>query len=308
MRFRVTHTTTYHYTAPVSLCLNVVRLTPRSGPRQECHANRLIIDPLPAVLHPHVDYFGNHTTFFTVQEPHRRLMVTAESEGAWQTSTDPVAEATPPWETVRNTLAENAPALFDACQFAFESHHVPISAELAAYAAPSFTPDRPILEGAMDLMARIHHDFRFDPTATTVSTPVHEVLTHRRGVCQDFAHLQIGCLRSLGLSARYVSGYLVTRPPPGRPRLVGADASHAWLSIYCPDLGWVDLDPTNNMLPGERHITLAWGRDYDDVSPTRGVIIGGGRQSISVGVTVIAAEQVEEVPPEEEAPALDETP
>jgi transglutaminase-like putative cysteine protease len=284
----VTHTTTYRYTAPVSLCHNVVRLTPRACARQACHRSRLLVDPPPAVLQQRVDYFGNHATFFTVQEPHRRLTVTAESDGAWQQTPQPVAAATLPWEQVRGLLpTDRSEAVLDACQYVFESTHVQISPELLAYASPSFPPGRPVLEGAADLMARIHTDFRYDPTATTVSTPVHEVLTHRRGVCQDFAHLQIACLRSLGLAARYVSGYLVTRPPPGRPRLIGADASHAWLAVFCPGAGWVDLDPTNNVLPTERHITLGWGRDYEDVSPTRGVILGGGRQTIAVGVDVV---------------------
>jgi transglutaminase-like putative cysteine protease len=272
----------------VSLCHNVVRLTPRACARQACDRSRLLVDPPPAVLQQRIDYFGNHATFFTVQEPHRRLTVTAESDGAWQLVPEPVPATTLPWEQVRGLLpGDRSEAVLDACQYTFESTHVQTSPELLAYAAPSFPVGRPILEGAADLMTRIHTDFKYDPTATTVSTPVHEVLTHRRGVCQDFAHLQIACLRSLGLAARYVSGYLVTRPPPGRPRLIGADASHAWLSVFCPGLGWVDLDPTNDVMPSERHITLGWGRDYDDVSPTRGVILGGGRQTIAVGVDVV---------------------
>jgi transglutaminase-like putative cysteine protease len=180
----------------------------------------------------------------------------------------------------------------EACQFAFDSSSIKVNAELASYAVPSFAPGRPLLEAALDLTGRIHRDFRYDPSATSLATPLEEVLALRRGVCQDFAHLQIGCLRSLGLSARYVSGYLHTVPPAGSARLVGADASHAWVSLYCPGLGWIDLDPTNDMIPQEMHIVLAWGRDYDDVSPIKGVNLGGGRQSVRVAVSVTPEESV----------------
>ena len=174
----------------------------------------------------------------------------------------------------------------EACSFTFDSHYVKRSPALAEYATPSFAPGRPILDATADLSARIHREFRYDAKATTISTPLAEVLANRHGVCQDFAHLAIGCLRSLGLAARYVSGYLESRPPPGRARLVGADASHAWLAVFAPGLGWVDFDPTNNVLPSERHLTLAWGRDYGDVSPIRGVILGGGSHTMSISVDV----------------------
>jgi transglutaminase-like putative cysteine protease len=175
----------------------------------------------------------------------------------------------------------------EAYQFVFPSTYVPFLEELAAYANPSFAAGRPLLAAVLELSERIHRDFRFDVLATNVATPLREVLARRCGVCQDFAHLQIGCLRALGLAARYVSGYLLTRPPPGEPRLVGGDASHAWLSVYYPALGWIDVDPTNNLVPSDQHITLAWGRDYEDVSPIKGVLLGGGEQGVSVGVDVI---------------------
>ncbi len=177
--------------------------------------------------------------------------------------------------------------MLEAYQFAFDSPHVPTSPDLADYAAVSFSPGRPWLEALLDLTRRIHTEFKYDQTATNVSTPLERSAAMRRGVCQDFAHLQIGCLRSLGLAARYVSGYLVTAPPPGQPRLVGADASHAWLSAFSPEHGWIDVDPTNDMIPSPKHITLAWGRDYSDVCPIKGVFIGGGHHGMNVSVDVM---------------------
>jgi transglutaminase-like putative cysteine protease len=197
--------------------------------------------------------------------------------------------ATPPWETVRDACqAEKLTPGSDAGMFRFASAMVPVGPEFAAYARQDFPPGRPVLVGVIALTARIFDEFKFDPRATDVATPVAEVLRKRAGVCQDFAHLMIACLRSLGLPARYVSGYLETAPPPGQKRLVGADASHAWVSVFCgDDAGWVDADPTNNLLPGERHITVAWGRDFADVSPLRGVTLGAGGQRLEVAVDVL---------------------
>jgi transglutaminase-like putative cysteine protease len=199
-------------------------------------------------------------------------------------------DASAPWETVRDELCYHRGAAYDAAsEFSFPSPYAATAAELARFARDSFAPERPVVEAAVHLMHRIHEEFTFDPGSTTIATPVTRVLADRRGVCQDFAHLQIGCLRSLGLAARCVSGYLLTEPPPGQPRLVGADASHAWLSIWCPRRGWVDLDPTNDVLPSHRHVTLAWGRDYGDVSPLRGVVLGGRKHTLHVGVSVTPA-------------------
>jgi transglutaminase-like putative cysteine protease len=290
MNYRVTHTTTYVYNKLVSLCHNLVHLVPRQGCGQTCSHSGLMVTPAPALLRDHLDYFGNRMTYFTVEEPHDRLTVRATSVVEVTPAAPPVAARTPPWESVRQLLEQDRSLEpLDAYQFVFDSPYVKASPELAGYAAPSFPAGRPILEAALDLMHRIHQDFRYDPTATTVTTPLQEVLDLRRGVCQDFAHVQIGCLRSLGLAARYVSGYLRTKPPPGQPRLVGTDASHAWSSVYCPGFGWVGLDPTNDQATSEKHILLAWGRDYDDVSPIKGVNLGGGRHSVRVGVDVAPA-------------------
>lgn len=288
MRYKVTHTTTYSYSDSVPVCHNEVHLTPRDLSYQTCAYNRLLIKPVPATLDRRVDYFGNHAMFFAVQESHAKLTVTAVSKVHVATLAPPEPRETPSWEAVRDQLhAPNTTRCLEACQFCYDSPHVKESAELADYASLSFTAGRPILEAALDLTERIHKEFAYDPPATTVSTPLENVLRWRRGVCQDFAHLGIGCLRSLGLSARYVSGYLLTTPPPGQPRLVGADASHAWLSVYLGERGWLDLDPTNNLIPSTNHITLAWGRDYSDVCPIKGVFIGGGQHAMNVWVDVL---------------------
>jgi transglutaminase-like putative cysteine protease len=303
MLYRAVHTTLYDYVEPVSLCHNILHLTARNGPWQARQLCELRISPPPSVMAERIDYFGNTATFTTIEEPHRELSVTAINVAEIGPVHPPAAEQTPAWEAVRDQLrADPSPDLVAASQFAFDSPYVPIDERLAAYAARSFLPGRPILEAVLDLTARIHAEFRYDPTATTLATPIREVLEQRHGVCQDFAHLQIGCLRALGLAARYVSGYLVTSPVPGRPRLVGAEASHAWVSFFCPGAGWIDVDPTNNQLPYDRHIVLAWGRDYDDVSPIKGVILGGGNHKVEVTVTItpIAPEEAQAPAPHDE--------
>ncbi len=287
MLYRITHTTRYSYTAPVSLCHNVAHLTPRTTPRQACRTTGLRVTPQPAVTVTRNDYFGNPATFFTIQESHRELTVTASHVVDVGPADLPEPAATLPWEAVSDRLAgDRSPAGLDAYEFTLDSPYVAAGPDLAAYARTSFTPGRPVLAAAVDLTSRIYHDFKYDPRATTVATPLRDVLAHRRGVCQDFAHLQVGCLRSLGLPARYVSGYLRTVQPPGQERLAGADASHAWVSVYVGDGRWVDLDPTNDRPASDQHVLLAWGRDYDDVSPVKGVILGGGRHTVSVEVDV----------------------
>ncbi len=290
MIYRVQHRTTYHYQDPVSVSHHVLRLTPRNLPKQSCWESYVAILPAPAVTSAHSDYFGNTLTFFTLHEPHESLVVEANTRLEVNPIGSPDFSASPPWETVRESLAggaaEPTAEVLEAWQFVFDTRRVRSSPELAAYARESFAPRRPLLAAVLDLMRRIHQDFRFDKQATEVATPVQTFFEKRRGVCQDFAHLQIGCLRSLGLPARYVSGYLRTLPPPGRPRLVGADASHAWCSAWCPVNGWVDFDPTNNCLPSDGHITVAWGRDYSDVSPIYGVLLGGARHELKVEVDV----------------------
>jgi transglutaminase-like putative cysteine protease len=291
LNYRVRHVTTYEYEDPVSVSHHVVRLTPRSLPRQKCSGSRISIVPAPASSTTLIDYFGNALTFFTLQEPHDRLTVEASSELEVQTGEERDFSQSPPWETVPQCLAgDPGEEVLDAYQFVFDSQRAGASPELAAYARDSFPTGRPLLEAVRDLTRTIHQDFRFDTKATQVSTPVQTFFEKRRGVCQDFAHLQIACLRSLGLPARYVSGYLRTTPPPGLERLAGADASHAWCSAWCPGAGWVDFDPTNDCVPSDSHVTLAWGRDYGDVSPIHGVLLGGARHTLHVRVNVTPVE------------------
>ncbi len=287
MIYRITHETIYDYLYDVSISHNLAHLKARDCPSQTCLGHELTFSVPPAISGSQTDYFGNPVTYFTVQEPHKRLKVTAVNMVDIRAVIAPPAWQTPPWDSVRDGLLHARDLeTVDACQFTFDSPYVKTDEVLKTYATPSFPPGRPLLEALLDLTQRIHADFKFDPTATTTATPLTEVLRLRRGVCQDFAHLEIGCLRSVGLAARYVSGYLETDPPPGRVRLVGADASHAWLSVFCPGHGWIDVDPTNNQIPGDRHIILAWGRDYDDVSPLKGVILGGGGHQLKVAVDV----------------------
>jgi transglutaminase-like putative cysteine protease len=287
MRLHVVHETHYRYTAPVVLSQQLLHLTPRELPWQTCAACRLSVEPAASEMVERADYYGNRTVHVLVAAPHEALIVRAESEVSVKPRAQSALNAPrAPWEAVRLQIG------VEAAEFLYDSPRVERSRELADYALKSFAQRRGILESAVDLVRRIHRDFKFDSTATSVSTPLRQVLKQRRGVCQDFAHLMTGCLRSIGLPARYVSGYLLTAPPPGRPRLVGADASHAWASIWCGEgSGWVDLDPTNNCIVDDSHVTLGWGRDFGDVTPMRGVILGGGTQRLAVRVTVTPAAQ-----------------
>lgn len=292
MKYKVTHTTTYDYSANVPLSQNETRLAPRNDAGQTCEYHRLVIHPKPAEVTRRTDYFGNTVSQFTINTAHRRLRVTAISRIRIHAAppSDPAKSAA--WEQVRDALDKKLDrAGIDVYQFAFASPHVECNEELAAYARESFTPGRPILAALTDLTRRVHKDIKYDSQATTVSTPVMEVFRHRRGVCQDMAHLQISCLRSLGLAARYVSGYLRTIPPEGEPRMVGADASHAWLSLDCGEAGWIDADPTNDVLPSTNHLTVAWGRDYSDVCPINGMFVGGGRHTLTVAVKVVPIQE-----------------
>jgi transglutaminase-like putative cysteine protease len=285
MTYRIIHKTTYQYKQPVSLGTHVAYLIPRTQPHHICMSHELRVTPTPASQRERLDFFGNTFTFFTIREPHEELNIEACSRVIVDGPPVRWPDQAPPWdEVVRSLKSDLSEAGLDAYQFVFESPRVSPQSAFAAYASPSFPPARPLTDALLDLTARIYKDFRFDSKATTVRTTPEEVLRSRRGVCQDFAHLEIACLRSLGLAARYVSGYIRTYPPPGRPRLVGADASHAWVSVYCPGTGWLDVDPTNNLIPSESHVTLAWGRDYSDVSPVRGVILGGRDHKLEVGV------------------------
>ena len=288
MKYRVTHKTAYRYSEPASLSQNELLLFPRQTPCQQAQSSTLKIVPEPEYLHQRTDYFGNTVQVFMVQQPHDELTITAESFIQTAPTIAIAPAGTLSWENAAGRLADGqAPLEMEAVQFVFESPLAAVSPAVLDYARPSFAPGVPVLAGAMDLMHRIFTDFTYDKTATTVDTPVNEILKNRKGVCQDFAHLQISCLRAVGLAARYVSGYLETTPPPGKPKLIGADASHAWLSLFVPEIGWVDMDPTNNLIPGEKHITIAWGRDYGDVTPVKGVVMGGGTHTLSVVVDVV---------------------
>jgi transglutaminase-like putative cysteine protease len=287
MKLRITHRTAYSYSEPASLSQNEVFLHPRQTATQQVAESRLTIRPEPQYLRRRTDYFGNIVHVFMVQQPHTELTVTAESRVATSPPAVPPPAATLDWEEVVRRLALHAtPPELEACRFLFASPMARPSLAVRDYGRASFPPGMPVLSGAIDLMRRIHAEFAYDKSATTVDTPVDQFLSKRRGVCQDFAHLGVSCLRAVGLAARYVSGYLKTSPPPNAPALIGADASHAWISLFVPDAGWVDLDPTNDLIPSDAHITLAWGRDYGDVTPAKGVVMGGGTHTLSVAVEV----------------------
>jgi len=291
MTYLISHKTTYKYKHPVSIGNHLAYLTPRSQPGQVCDWNELHIKPTPAMCSRRTDYFGNAVNVFTIQDPHEKLEIEARSRVMLDGQVSGLPLHSPPWEEVaRSVPADSSPAGIEAYQFVFESPRIKTSPEFGEYASQSFAPRLPLAEALLDLTARIHKDFRFDSKATTVRTPTEEVFRRRRGVCQDFAHLQIACLRSLNLPARYVSGYLRTYRRPEDQHLTGADASHAWVSVYCPDAGWLDVDPTNNVVPSQSHVTLAWGRDYGDVSPVRGVIVGGRDHTLEVAVEMRALE------------------
>jgi transglutaminase-like putative cysteine protease len=286
MRYRVVHRTRYRYSQPVVLCHNEARLQPRATERQRCVQSELVIEPTPAESEEREDFFGNRVLYFAIQSPHDSLVVTASSEIDLSDAAPPVPDA-PAWEAARADLQapESSEARL-AAHFALDSPLAAAAPSLGEYARPSFPAGRSILEGARDLSARINRDFEFDPSLTTVATPLAEVLEKRGGVCQDFAHLAIACLRSLGLAARYVSGYLESAPRREETRLRGSEVSHAWFAVFVPGAGWFDFDPTNHHIPAHRHVTTAWGRDYADVTPLKGVIFGGGAHTLEVAVNV----------------------
>lgn len=286
MRYQLLHTTKYSYTGAISLGHHLLRLRPQDLHFQKCLSHEVQLSPAPSVREHHTDYYGNQIELLSIDGTHRALTVIARSLVERTDPPLPDPAATPPWETAKSSGEKSPAPDWQIPDFQFDSPLLKTSKPFAQYAAPSFPKDRPILEAALHFTQRLHNDFRFDADATHVATPVEEFFKKRRGVCQDFAHLTIVCLRSLGLPVRYVSGYLETDPPPGKPKLVGADASHAWVSLFVPGSGWVDLDPTNNCLPRQRHINVAVGRDFSDVSPIKGVIIGHGDHRLTVSVDV----------------------
>lgn len=288
MEYQITHTTEYEYNSSVSLCHNLAKLLVRNTASQVCKDIVVEISPKPDILQEYVDYFGNKVMYFAIQREHRRLAVTVKSQvqKLAQNNTELLSFEATSWEQVKQQVLLHGDENFAARQFISETTITAANNDIRAYAEQSFTPGRPILEAARDLMLRIYTDFEFNPRFTTVATPLTEVIKHRKGVCQDFAHLAIACVRSMGLPVRYVSGYLETIAPIGKPKLTGVDASHAWFAIYVPQLGWIDFDPTNNMIPGLRHITIGWGRDYSDITPLKGVILSSGHHQMKVLVDV----------------------
>lgn len=283
---RVLHHTEYRYEAPVSQSWQLAHLQPRETARQRVLSHRLEVSPSPDVRADRTDAFGNATTMFAVHAPHERLDVIAESRVEIAPPAHDTEAALHPWNPDALNRVSGAEAI-ELASFVGVSPRVPRSRRAMVYGTRSFRPGVPFIVALDELAHRIHRDFEFDPTATTVTTPVDEVFANRRGVCQDFAQLMIACLRGVGVPARYVSGYLLTQPPPGRPRLIGADASHAWVSAWCPGQGWIDVDPTNDRRVDQDFVTLGWGRDFSDVTPLRGVILGGGAQDLAARVTVL---------------------
>ncbi|MBX8491193.1 transglutaminase family protein [Pseudomonas cichorii] len=289
--YQILHDTHYKYDSPVSLAQQLAHLWPRSSPWQRCSEQHLEILPTPTTRRDELDVFGNPLTRLAFERPHDELQVNARLRVEVLKRPELDFNLSPDWEVTRSALTYSAQRmsadLLEACRYRFESPYVHLKRSFAEFSQDCFPPGRPLLLCVQALMEKIFEEFTFDGEATQVATPLVEVLERRRGVCQDFAHLMLACLRSRGLAARYVSGYLLTQPPPGQPRLIGADASHAWVSVFCPASGWVDFDPTNNIQPALEHISLAWGRDFSDVSPLRGVILGGGNHDPEVRVTVM---------------------
>ena len=263
-------------------------MIPRTTQSQICKSTKITIDPKPNDFRERVDFFGNRVIHFSIHFPHKELAVSSVSDiQANANSTDFTLSKKYSWEMVANLLQESTELdVLEARQFVLDSPKIAVFPDIVEYANPSFPRDRPIRDSIRNLLGRIHSDFDFEPGFTDISTPLKKVLKHRKGVCQDFAHLAIACFRAKGLAARYVSGFIETLPPPGKERMVGADASHAWCSVFVPKYGWIDVDPTNNMLANHQHITVAWGRDFSDVSPLKGVVYGGGRHMLTVSVDV----------------------
>jgi transglutaminase-like putative cysteine protease len=288
MIYDVSHRTIYRYTTPVAQSQHVVHMSPRAVERQRVKGHTLLIEPAPTIRTEREDYYGNRVVLFDIELEHKELVIHAHSTIGVTAPRAIDLAASMPWEAVVASIADRKPGIdLEVARYACASKHTRSTAEIAAYAQRFFPRGRPVLQGAWDLVERIYEDFTFDSTATDISTPVTQVLQKRRGVCQDFSHLALACLRSMRLSARYVSGYILTSPPPGLPRLAGADASHAWISVWSPAFGWVDFDPTNGLITRDGHITIAYGRDYDDVSPISGILLGGSEHSVHVGVDVV---------------------
>jgi transglutaminase-like putative cysteine protease len=283
--YRVRHTTRYRYEAPVVHAHHHGHLRPRQFDWQGVAKHEIDVIPTPSAIRRSVDYFGNQAHWIELLTDHDVLEVVSSSVVEIAPRPEHLFAPRISWDETAERL-HSAGALVSALEFCFDSPLVRVHPLLRAYAESVFPPGRPLVEAIVEFNKKIFTEFKYEPTATDISTPLAQVLREKRGVCQDFAHLAIGCLRSLGLAARYVSGYLETKPPPGKARLIGSDASHAWASVYVPGFGWLDFDPTNNVFPAQAHVTVAWGRDYSDVSPLTGVVLGGGSQQVIVSVDV----------------------
>ena len=289
MRYKVTHTTKYKYAARVSHCFNLANLVPRNTTRQKCISSRIIVSPQPTYSKQRTDYFGNQCYHFEIQTAHTELSITAESQIDIQEKTlDLTLDLGMNYGDALNYFKQTSSMeILKAKEFILDSPMVRTNEALADYARPSFELNRPLNSCVSELTSRIYEDFKYTPGFTTIATPLSEVLEHRRGVCQDFAHLEVGCLRAMGIPAKYISGYMETLPPPGQEKLVGADATHAWIAYFSPKEGWIEFDPTNDLRASKQHIVTAEGRDYYDVTPVKGVIFGGGKSPIlSVSVDV----------------------
>jgi len=286
MNYSISHKTTYSYFEPVSLCHNIIRLKPRNTGKQLCRETVIRITPEPDSIDEYEDFFGNRVLYFSIDREHRQLEVQVVSSIEKEEDANFMQVPSFTVKEVLELLEQKGPLYNEARQFILDTPMTRWNDDIHEYALCSFKPERTLKDAAADLMKRIHTDFEFRPGFTTIATPLSTVMQQRKGVCQDFAHLAIACVRSIGLPARYVSGYIETISPAGQEKLVGTDASHAWFSVFIPSFGWLDLDPTNNLLPSTQHITIGWGRDYSDIAPLRGIIVSSGLHELSVAVDV----------------------
>lgn len=288
MRYKIKHVTEYTYQDPVGLCHNRLCLTPSNNAHQTCITSEIRIAPLPDSIFYREDFFGNTVAFVSSYKDHDHLEITSlsEVEMSGRHETDQAVASPVLWQEVRQMIAAAAEDDYDIVQYTLPSMYIPVSSEVKKFCEDCFVEDATLWSVCNTLMKKINKTIEFKPGFTTVNTPVEEVLMNKKGVCQDFAHLMISCLRNMGLAARYVSGYIETIPPPGKEKLVGTDASHAWVSVFFPSVGWVEFDPTNSLLPSDNHVTVAFGRDYHDVAPIKGIVFSSGKQSLTVKVDV----------------------
>jgi transglutaminase-like putative cysteine protease len=288
MKYTIQHKTAYAYLEPVSLCHNITRLVPRNTREQTCTNTVIIISPEPDRINAYEDFFGNKIIYFSIEKEHRELtvQVTSEVERNVLVQINDRDFPKTSWEEAGKSIGSGQNDILEIRQYIFETPMTAWDEQILQYAKKSFLPGRPVLEAALDLTQRIFSDFEYKPGHTTVATQLGVLMKERKGVCQDFAHLAIACLRSIGMAARYVSGYIETLSPQGAEKLIGVDASHAWFSVYIPGKGWTDFDPTNNCLVSDQHITIGWGRDYADIAPLDGIILSSGSHELTVSVDV----------------------